>query len=103
MSEHPLPLHWSTRALERVSEAMDYQARYSPEAAERWVDGLFRNIEDVAAFPRRGRVVPELGRDEIREVFHEQHRVIYKITPKRLEILTVRHMRQHLDEGDIDD
>lgn len=101
MKEPALPLHWSTRALERVSEAADYLARYDAEAAEAWVEGLFARVEQVAVFPRMGRIVPELRREAIREVFYTQYRVIYKIQPERVEVLTVRHMRQHFDEGEL--
>ena len=68
----PLPLHWSTRALERVSEAMDYIAQYDADAAEAWVEGLFAQVDKVAALPRMGRIVPELRREAIREVFYKQ-------------------------------
>lgn len=30
-----LPIHWSTRALERASEVLDYIARYDADRAER--------------------------------------------------------------------
>ncbi len=102
MKKKPFPLHWSTRALERVSEAVEYQGAYDAEAADAWVEGLFEKVERLAEFPRMGRIVPEVRRDEIREVFYTQYRVIYKIKPERLEILTVRHMRQQFDAGDLE-
>ncbi|MEM8600915.1 MAG: type II toxin-antitoxin system RelE/ParE family toxin [Bacteroidota bacterium] len=96
-----LLIHWSTRALERASEAMDYIARYDADRAERWVEDLFEHTEKISDFPRMGRVVPEVGRDTIREVFFEQFRVIYRITPARIEIMTLRHMRENLDADDL--
>lgn len=101
MKEQALPLHWSTRALERVSEAVDHLAQYDQEGAEAWVEGLFTKVEKVAVLPRMGRIVPELKRKLIREVFYEQYRVIYKIHAERVEVLTVRHMRQHFDPGEL--
>ena len=99
MKEKALPLHWSTRALERVSEIIDYLSLHDAEAAEHWVEGLFLKTERLALLPRMGRMVPEVRRDEIREIFYEKYRVIYKIKAERVEILTVRHMRQQFDEG----
>lgn len=101
MKEQALPLHWSTRALERVSEAVDYLAQYDANAAEAWVEGLFAKVEQVAFMPRMGRIVPELKREVIREVFYEGYRVIYKIQAARVEVLTVRHMRQQFDAGEL--
>lgn len=101
MSRPSLPLHWSTRALERVSEALDYISQHDADAAEAWVEGLFAKVEGVAQMPRMGRVVPELRREDIREVFYGRYRVIYKIKPDRVEVLTIRHMRQQFDRGDI--
>ena len=101
MKEPALPLHWSTRALERVGEAVDYLAQYDADAADAWVEGLFAKVENIAGMPRMGRIVPELRRETIREVFYKQYRVIYKIQTERVEVLTVRHMRQQFDAGDL--
>lgn len=65
------------------------------------MDGLFVSVEQLSSLPRIGRIVPELRRESVREVFYKQYRVIYKIQPERVEILTVRHMRQQFDEGDL--
>ncbi|MEM1041662.1 MAG: type II toxin-antitoxin system RelE/ParE family toxin [Bacteroidota bacterium] len=95
-------VHWSTVALERVSEIADYLAVDDLGAAERWVDGLFAAAERLEPFPRSGRVVPELRREAIREVFYKRYRILYKVQPERVEVLTVRHMRQHLSDNDPD-
>jgi plasmid stabilization system protein ParE len=87
--------------LERVSEALDYISQYDSHASERWIEALFAKVEGAALTPRMGRIVPELGRDDIREVFYKSHRVVYKIKPEQIEILTVRHMRQQLDSSDL--
>ena len=53
-------------------------------------------------FPESGRIVPELNRRDVREVLHKRYRVIYKIKENRIEILTVRHMRQLLDPDELE-
>ena len=88
---------WSTLALERVSEEAEHIARDSAEAAEKWIDDIFASVERLEMFPESGRMVPELNRRDVREVLHKRYRVIYKIKENRIEILTVRHMRQLLD------
>jgi plasmid stabilization system protein ParE len=44
--------------------------------------------------------VPELNREEVREVIYGSYRIIYKIS-NDIDILTVRHGRQLLDIGEI--
>lgn len=57
---------WSALALGRVSEAADYIARDNPRAAENWVSEIFDLVSRLSEHPQRGRVVPEVGRAEIR-------------------------------------
>jgi len=72
-------------------------------AARRWVRGLFDAVGLLGRFPRRGRLVPEVNRAEIREILYRSHRVIYRLSPRLVEILTVRHGRQLLDEREIEE
>lgn len=93
---------WSPLALERAYEEARYIAEDKPEAALRWLDGLFECIDRLAAFPESGRIVPELGVPEYREVIYKSaHRVIYRIELKQLSILTVRRSRRLLDPTEI--
>ncbi len=39
--------------------------------------------------PRAGRVVPELGLEEIREVFLGKYRIVYRLVEGGIEVLTV--------------
>ncbi len=85
---------WAPIALDRVEEAARYIAQDRPQAAAKWIDGLFGSVKKLASFPKSGRVVPEVGRPEIRELIYGQYRVIYRLEAKRISILTVRHQRQ---------
>ena len=95
-------VHWSTVALERVIEAAEYAGRDDPEAGERLIEGLFAAAERLAQFPHSGRVVPELKREDTREIFHGRSRIIYRVRAERVEVLTVCHMRQMLGPEDVD-
>jgi plasmid stabilization system protein ParE len=92
---------WAPRALARVEEAADYIAQDRPGAAVRWVEGLFARVGLLAEAPAQGRVVPEVGREEIREIQYQRYRVIYRLESKRLVVLTVRHSRRQFDAGDL--
>jgi plasmid stabilization system protein ParE len=45
--------------------------------------------------------VPEAGRDELRQVLHGKYRLIYRIEPTRLVVLTVRHCRRQWDPAEL--
>ena len=99
-------LIWSPLAIERAYEEARHIADDKPEAALKWIDGLFRATDRLQRFPQSGRVVPEIGLFEYREVLYEAHRVIYRIEKRQISILTVRSSRQLwrqseiLDEGE---
>ena len=93
---------WAPRAIRRVTEIADYIAADRPGAARRWARALFDRVRALGLQPRIGRKVPELGRDEIREVLYGEYRVIYRIDPKRVVVLTVRHGRRKWDPVEVE-
>jgi len=95
-----MKITWSPLALERVQGIARYIAKDKPSAADKWVRGLFEIVGRLALHPRSCRIVPELNREDVREVIYSSYRVIYKITDE-IDILTVRHSRQLLDTTEI--
>lgn len=91
---------WSPLALERVQGIARYIAKDKPSAADKWVRELFKIVARLALHPRSCRIVPELNREDVREVIYGSYRVIYKITVD-IDILTVRHGRQLLDSTEL--
>ena len=93
---------WSPLAIERAYEAAAYIAGDKPDAALHWLDGLFEVTDRLGRFPESGRIVPEIGLPEFREVvYRKAYRVIYRIEPKRVSILTVRNFAQQLDVSEL--
>jgi toxin ParE1/3/4 len=89
---------WSPLALERVVEIAERIRWDKPGAAQNWVARLFAKAETIPASPRRGRIVPELDRPDIREIQFGDYRLIYRIGGNKLvTILTVRHGRRRQD------
>ena len=58
-------------------------AEENQSGAAEWARGLFDSVRPLAQFPEMGRVVPEVGRPEIREIMFRGHRVVYRIAPRR--------------------
>jgi len=92
---------WSPLAIDRVSEIAAYIAQENPTAAEKWVDTVFRKVEDLQDFPESGRVVPETENKAIREMIYGNYRLIYRLEEKRISVLTVRHGKQILPVDEI--
>lgn len=93
---------WSPLALNKVEEVADIIRYDKPGAARKWVQDLLEAAEALADLPRRGRIVPEIQRSEIRELLLGNYRMIYRIEDTVVSILTVRHGRQLLEPEDLD-
>jgi len=82
---------WTSQALDDVEAVCLFIARDAPRYAEVFADRVFRVTDRLARFPRSGRVVPEIGREDIREIIVQSYRVIYRLLSDEVEILTVHH------------
>jgi addiction module RelE/StbE family toxin len=92
-----LRLVWSDAALEDIDEIAEYIHRDSPHYAQRVVEELFAATDLLLEQPRLGRVVPELGQQNIRERFVYSYRLIYEIHSTELHILAVIHGKRLLE------
>jgi toxin ParE1/3/4 len=93
---------WSPLAIERAYEAASYIAGDKPEAALRWLEGLFAATDRLELFPESGRIVPEIGLPEFREVVYRRaYRVIYRVEKAHVSILTIRNFAQLLDTDEL--
>lgn len=91
---------WSPLAIERTIEAAEFIALDKPAAAQPWAESIFAAVERLAAFPESGRVVPELGRPEIREIIQRGHRIVYRVEAEHVYVLTVRQSWQLFDPAE---
>ncbi len=82
---------------------MDYVAAERPATAAKWLAGLMDLVERLPRFPRKGRMVPEVGRSAIREVIYGRYRIIYRLDPKQIFIITVRHQRRRFAVDDLEE
>ena len=94
---------WSPLAELRALEAVEYIANDRPLAAAKWLEGLLERVAKLDQFERRGRVVQEIGNPAYREILFEPYRIIYRIDPSRVVILTLRHVRRAWDDAEVGD
>ena len=71
-------LIWTEPAVADLEEIGQFISKDNPPAAEKVGSKIIREAENVAAFPRLGRIVPEFGNPELREIISQSYRVIYK-------------------------
>ncbi|MBN2875056.1 MAG: type II toxin-antitoxin system RelE/ParE family toxin [Spirochaetales bacterium] len=82
-------LLWTDAARQDLVDIGDYIALRSPVAASRFVAELFDRTGILTSSPLAGRVVPEFGNVDIRELIHGNYRIVYRIVDETIQILTV--------------
>ena len=70
-------VEWTDTALRHLDAIHGYIAQNSPAYAKRMVDRLTRRSQQIAESPLSGRMVPEYGTSQIREVVEGAYRIIY--------------------------
>jgi addiction module RelE/StbE family toxin len=80
---------WTEQAWERLLEIERFIARDDPRAAARLIDKLIDRGDALAGHPERGRRLPELPESGLRELIVGNYRIVYRRTPKAVEVLTV--------------
>ena len=92
-------LVWSPLADAQVDDAVAYIAADDLAAASAWLERLLERVRSLADYPDSGRMVPELQREDVRELIVPPYRVIYRRTADAVEIAAIRHGARHFDEG----
>jgi toxin ParE1/3/4 len=82
---------WTESALQELEAAADYIARDSQRYASALVEEALSSGRSLQRFPTRGRVVPELSNDAVRELFVKSYRLIYEIRGSQVLILAFIH------------
>ena len=72
-------LNWSPSARLDLKDIAAVIAEDNPVAARRFVYSLFQAVERLTDFPDSGRVVPEFGDPDIREIIRRPCRIVYRI------------------------
>ena len=93
---------WTAHAKAQVRHIHDYIAQDSALYARRVSEELVKKTIELDELPRKGRKVPELNVDAVRELSLYSYRILYEIKSNKLiEVLAVIHKRQHLEAEEI--
>ncbi len=93
---------WSDPAKADLRAIHDFIAQNSKFYAKKVLQDIVDKSGALDALPRSGRVVPELGEPDIREVAAHAYRIIYEIRNADCFVLAIIHKRRELQPESVD-
>ena len=84
-----IQVRWTEHAIEDLVAIRTFIERDSARYGRIVVERLFEATGRLEAFPRSGRVVPKVGRDELREIIVGDYRIMYRLESAAAVVLTV--------------
>ncbi len=84
-----IEVRWTQQAADDLAAIKAFISQDSSAYALAVVGRLYQAVGQLAQFPDSGRVVPEHGRPEIRELVRPPYRIVYRRRPDVVEILLV--------------
>jgi len=88
-------LRWSPRSVDDLEAIRGFIARDSSQYADLVIHRIVAAADRLTQFPEIGRIVPEVGEPRLRELIVRPFRVVYRIRPDLVEVVTVfRSSRQ---------
>jgi plasmid stabilization system protein ParE len=98
-----MKIYWTKESRLNIQEIEDFISLDNPNAAIKFTDKLISLVEALIDFPNKGRIVPELSIDQIREILHKNYRIVYLIKKNSIDILTVFEGHKLLDKDNLTD
>lgn len=66
-----------------------YADQQVPEVGKRLVGEIIAQVERLADFPESGRIVPEFGLTNLREIIYPPFRIVYRVEAAYIRIIRV--------------
>ncbi len=96
-----MKIFWTKESLHRLQEIEEYISKDNPIVAMEFVDKLISVAETIIDNPEKGRIVPELSLENIRELLHRNYRIVNLVKKNSVDILTVFEGKQLLKKEEI--
>jgi plasmid stabilization system protein ParE len=87
---------WSEPAKADLRSIYDFIAQDSRHYAKKVTQDIAAKMDILDELPRIGRMVPELGNENIRELSLYSYRILYEIKDQHVFVLAVIHKRRDL-------
>lgn len=93
-------IHWTLQAHEDLHAIFEYISHDSRQVARLFVEKIYHRADQLRSFPLSGRIVPEVAKENIRELIYRNYRIVYKADQHdQVYILTVFHSSKVLDDN----
>ena len=70
---------WAPSALRDVDDIAEFISKDSPEQAALFIERLIEKTDRLASYPLSGRIIPEIGKQNTREIIYGSYRIMYLI------------------------
>lgn len=92
--------HGITFAVSAVKDLEDIRQWYAdqlvPDVGERLLREVVDQVERLVDFPQSGRIVPEFGVTQLREIIHPPFRIVYRLDNDRVRVVRVWRSERQL-------
>ena len=82
---------WSPEAAASFEKIVEYIAVNSHNYAALFARKVLELTAALESFPNVGRIVPEYSNDNLRELFHGNYRIVYRIKKGLIEVVALSH------------
>jgi len=92
-------VRWTAPARADLRKIFAYIAEDSKYYARRVVQNIVEKTEALNDLPEIGRVVPEIGEENIRELMVYSYRLVYEVKNSDVEILAIIHGKRDFNKA----
>ncbi len=89
-------LRWTKRAAQDFEDICEYLARNSEQYARVFAERVMAIVEALPRHPRLGAMVPEYGREDLRERLFHNYRIVYRVHRTAVVVVTITHGARRL-------
>jgi addiction module RelE/StbE family toxin len=82
---------WSPSSLDDIDSIAEYISKDSVYHASLFIDRLFEATDQLKLHPLSGRLIPEIGNQNCREIIYGSYRIMYRIDKTNIWITGVIH------------
>ncbi|MEI6817568.1 MAG: type II toxin-antitoxin system RelE/ParE family toxin [Bacteroidota bacterium] len=83
---------WSEDARENLIDIFDFISKDSIHYANKEIQLITNRVKILQGFPMSGKIVPEIKKENVRELIEGSYRIVYEIFSEHaITILTVHH------------
>ena len=91
-------IRWSKSVLTKIDNQRDIIAEDAPNAAKKWVKNVKSKKIMIRDNPFIGRIVPEFGRANYREIIIGNYRLAYVVEGEYIDIVEFHSCRERIEE-----